>query len=58
MKDWTAIAKASGLDIPAKDVARHAQPLDNLDDAFRPLAKSLAPEMEPAAIFRADLEQA
>ena len=58
MKDWTAIAKASGLDIPAKDVARHSQPLDTLDEAFRPLAKSLTPDMEPAAIFHADQEQA
>lgn len=58
MKDWTALAKASGLDIPAKDVAKNAPPLNSLEEAFRPLANSLTPEMEPAAIFHADLEQA
>jgi hypothetical protein len=58
MKDWSAIAKASGLDIPAADIARIAGPLTALDEAFRPLAQSLTPEMEPAALFRADREQA
>lgn len=58
MKDWTALAKASGLDIPAKDVAKNSTPLDSLEGVFRPLAKSLTPEMEPAATFHADLEQA
>jgi hypothetical protein len=58
MKDWSAIATAYGLDIPAKDAARNSQPLNSLDEVFRPLAKSLTPEMEPAATFRADQEQA
>ena len=58
MKDWTALAKASGLDIPAKEVAKNTPPLDGLEEVFRPLAKSLTAEMEPAAIFHADLEQA
>lgn len=58
MKDWSAIAKASGLNIPAPDAARLAGPLTALDEAFRPLAQSLTPEMEPAATFRADGEQA
>jgi hypothetical protein len=58
MKDWTALAKASGLDIPAKDIAKNVPPLNGLEEVFRPLAKSLTPEMEPAAIFHADLEQA
>jgi len=58
MKDWTAISKAAGLDIPAKDVARISQPLNGLEDDFRPLVKSLSPEMEPAVSFRADKERA
>jgi hypothetical protein len=58
MKDWSAIAKAYGLDIPAKDAARNSPPLDSLDEVFRPLAKSLTPDMEPAATFRVDQEQA
>jgi hypothetical protein len=57
MKDWVSIAKANGLDIPAKDVAKIAPALDGLEEVFRPLVKSLTPEMEPAAIFRAEPEQ-
>ena len=57
MKDWTAIAKASAPDIPAKEAAKTTVPLNALDDVFRPLAKSLTPEMEPASTFRADQEQ-
>jgi hypothetical protein len=58
MKDWTSIAKAAGLDIPAKDVSRISQPLDALEEVFRPLAGRLTPEMEPALSFRADRERA
>jgi hypothetical protein len=58
MTDWTSIAKAAGLDIPAKDLTRVAQALNSLDEVFRPLAKSLTPEMEPAVSFRADQERA
>jgi hypothetical protein len=57
MKDWTAIAKAAGLDIPASDAARAAQTLNVLEEVFRPLAGSLTPEMEPAFTFRADQDQ-
>jgi hypothetical protein len=28
MKDWAAIAKAAGLDIPAKDLSRTSQALN------------------------------
>jgi len=58
MKDWASIAKANGLDIPAKDAARHAAPLNGLEEVFRPLVKTLTPEMEPAVSFRADPEPA
>jgi hypothetical protein len=54
MKDWILLAKAAGLDIPAQDAGRIAQPLNSLEEAFRPLVSSLAPDMEPAAVFRAD----
>ena len=57
MKDWASAAKAAGLDIPAKDVSRIVQPLNSLEEVFRPLAQSLTPEMEPATLFRADQEQ-
>jgi hypothetical protein len=52
MKDWTLIAKASGLAIPAKELDRIAQPLNALEESFRPLVSSLTPDMEPAAVFR------
>jgi hypothetical protein len=58
MKDWAAIAKAAGLDIPAKDLSRASQALNGLDEVFRPLAAGLTPDMEPAATFSADQEQA
>jgi hypothetical protein len=56
MKDWSVLAKAGGLEIPAKELERLAQPLNALDEVFRPLVQSLTPEMEPASIFRADEE--
>jgi len=56
MKDWAAIAKALGLDIPTDDARRIAVPLNALDEAFRPLVQTLTPDMEPAPVFRADME--
>ena len=58
MTDWTSIAKAAGLDIPAKDLVRIAQALDSLEEVFRPLAESLTPETEPALSFHAGEDQA
>ena len=58
MKDWPSLAKAAGVDIPAQDISRYSQTLDNLEEVFRPLADTLTPEMEPASVFRADEEQA
>ena len=57
MKDWILIANVIAPDIPAKEAAKTAPPLNALEDVFRPLAKSLTPEMEPATIFHADQEQ-
>ncbi len=56
MKDWTLLARAGGLDIPAADLAKTASTLEALDAAFRPLASDLTPEMEPCAVFRAGEE--
>jgi hypothetical protein len=58
MKDWIAIAQAAGLNIPAEDARRIAQPLNGLEEAFRPLVQSLAPDMEPADSFRAEEDAA
>ncbi len=48
MKDWRVIARGSGLDIPAGDLDRIIAPLDALEETFRPLARDLPPETEPA----------
>lgn len=57
MKDWKAIAKASGFDIPQKDIDRAIAPLEALDLVFRPLAAALTPDVEPATEFRAEDDQ-
>ena len=54
--DWSALAKARGIEIPAADLELIAQRLDALEAAFRPLAGKLTPDQEPAATFRADPE--
>lgn len=54
VKDWTAIAKASGL--PAADIQRAVPPLEGLEAAFRPLAQRLTPDMEPAFIHTEETE--
>jgi hypothetical protein len=51
MTDWTAIAKARGLDIPAEDVKRISPALASLEEAFRPLLKKLNDSIEPAIIL-------
>ncbi len=54
MKDWKAIARANGIEIPARDLERVASALDALEEAFRPLAGDLAPDLEPALELRMD----
>jgi hypothetical protein len=54
MRDWRAIARAHGLEIAAGELDRIAQPLEALEEVFRPLIRELTPEMEPA--FRLGLE--
>jgi hypothetical protein len=58
MKDWSLLAKAGGVEIPASDLARLAPTLNALEEAFRPLVKDLTPDVEPAGQFRADEENA
>ncbi|HUE21171.1 MAG TPA: hypothetical protein VMQ86_05785 [Bryobacteraceae bacterium] len=52
-KDWKKIARASGLSIPAAALDRIAQSLDALEADFRPLARALPPDTEPAIVFHA-----
>jgi hypothetical protein len=48
MTDWTALARARGLDIPAEAVESIAPSLTALEDAFRPLLAKLPFTLEPA----------
>ena len=54
VKDWKAIAVASGLQLPASDLDRIATPLDRLEEQFRPLVAGLTPEMEPSFSFQVE----
>jgi hypothetical protein len=54
LKDWRAMAKARGLDIPDRDFDRIAGPLDALEESFRPLAKQLNAADEPCVAFRVE----
>jgi hypothetical protein len=54
VKDWKAIAKGAGLDVPGPDLDRIIQALSGLDEAFRPLLTDLSPEIEPATVFHAE----
>jgi hypothetical protein len=52
MKDWKAIAKASGLDVDPAQLNGIAEPLEALEAAFRPLVNRLTPDVEPATELR------
>ena len=54
MKDWKAVAQASGLEIPPADMDRVADPLNALEAAFRPLVKDLPFDLEPATVFHSE----
>ena len=53
MKDWKAIARAEGLEIPGRDIESIAPGLDALEAAFRPLANGLTWEISPAVALGA-----
>jgi len=52
------MACANGLAIPDAALERIAASLDALETDFRPLARALPPETEPALAFRADTARA
>ena len=54
--DWKAIAQARGIEIPATDLALIEPRLNGLEEAFRPLARQLRPDQEPAPSFHAEAE--
>lgn len=47
MKDWKQIAQAHGLNLSARELDRVAEPLAALEETFRPLLKTLTPDLEP-----------
>lgn len=51
VKDWKAIARASGLDLAAAELDKVVKPLDALEEMFRPLVRDLTPDIEPATGF-------
>ena len=56
MKDWRAIAQASGLEVSVRELDRIVEPLEKLEEVFRPLVKHLDSGLEPATGLCADEE--
>jgi hypothetical protein len=58
MRDWRAIAKANGSSLSGKELDGVAQPLEALEEVFRPLTQNLTPDVEPALkmVAEADIE--
>jgi len=54
--DWSAIAKARGLNLSASELERIAPALDTLEEACRTLLKDLTPDLEPAVEFSAEAD--
>jgi hypothetical protein len=57
MTDWKAIAHARGLNLSPRELDAIALPLAALEESFRPLAKTLTPDLEPDIELRADSEE-
>lgn len=56
MKDWKKIADGNRLGISETDLDRIAPALDDLDTKFRPLAKTIPHDVEPAISFTLEPE--
>ena len=56
MREWKAIAKASGSALAGKDLDSVTLPLETLEASFRPLVKDLPPELEPSTEFRVEVD--
>lgn len=57
-RDWKQIARASALPLPEAELDGIVRTLAALEAAFRPLAASLPPDLEPALNFQAAPEDA
>ena len=51
MTDWKQVAAAFAPDMPADAVERAAQPLEKLEQVFRPLLARIPLETEPAYVL-------
>lgn len=56
MRDWKALAKASGSTLQGKDLDAFTLPLEALEAIFRPMAKDLSPDLEPSVEFRVEAD--
>jgi hypothetical protein len=51
MKDWKTIAAAMNLNIPEGDLDALVPALATVEKAFRPLARTIPMEVDPAVAF-------
>jgi hypothetical protein len=56
MRDWKALAKAQGVEIPADELERAVAPLNEMEEIFRSLIPELSPEIEPAFEVRLEVD--
>ena len=56
MRDWKALAKAHGIEIPADELERAVAPLNEMEEIFRSLVPELSPDIEPAFDVRLEVE--
>lgn len=56
MRNWKALAKAQGIDIPAGELDRAVAPLDEMEEIFRSLIPELSPDIEPAYDVRLEVD--
>jgi hypothetical protein len=54
--DWKAIAQAQGLNLPPGEIDCVTGPLAALEEVFRPLIKTLTPDIEPDPELTLDRE--
>jgi hypothetical protein len=55
--DWKLLAAAHGLELGPEEAERVRAVMEALERAFRPLAASIPPEVEPAVIFSCPPEE-
>ena len=57
MKDWKAIAQIVAPEIQPADLDRVINPLNTLEQTFRPLTGDLPADLEPAVVFQIEEER-